>query len=237
MTPPFAIAFQPIVDVVSGRTLAQEALLRGPGGEPAGQVLWAVPPSRRHRFDATIRARALAEALRLGLPAIGAALALNVYPGCVGDPRHGVDRTLADAEAIGFPIDHLVFEISEAEPVPDPAALAIRLCALQRRGVRIVLDDIGTGYGRLPLLLAWRPDGAKLARELIAGLDQDDAQHRTAKAMLAELGVFGLMAVAEGVETAGEMAALRALGVRAMQGFLFARPALGRLPEVVVPGG
>ena len=235
MTPPFAIAFQPILDIATGKILAQEALLRGVDGEPADRVLWGVPPARRHHFDAEIRARALAEARRLGLAATGAALSLNIYPGCVADPQHGADRTLRDAEAAGFPLDRLVFELNEAEPVPDPATMAVRLEALQRRGARVTLDDVGTGYGRLPLLRAWQADGAKLAREVITGLDEDPARHAATRAILEELAGFGLAVVAEGVETTGEMAALKALGVRAMQGFLFARPEVGRLPEGAIP--
>jgi EAL domain-containing protein (putative c-di-GMP-specific phosphodiesterase class I) len=236
-SPPFRIAFQPIVDVETGIAIAQEALVRGPGGEGAGAVLGAVAPADRYRVDAEIRRAAVAEALRLGLPDTEASLTLNFYPGAVADPEHGLDRTVADAEAIGFPPDRLVFEVSETEPVPDPEGLAARLSALQRRGLRVALDDVGTGHARMPLLLVWRPDGAKLAREVICGLDADPGRMRTVRSTLAQLEAFGLVPVVEGVETVGEYRALRALGVRAMQGYLFARPGLGVLPVPVVPAG
>jgi EAL domain-containing protein (putative c-di-GMP-specific phosphodiesterase class I) len=235
VTPPFSIAFQPIVDVETGATLAQEALVRGPAGQSAGSVLDAVAPADRYRVDADIRRAALAEALRLGLPRTGAALTLNVYPGSVAHPAYGISRTVADAEAIGFPPSGLVFEISEVEPVDDPGGLAAELAMLQQRGLRIALDDVGTGHARLPLLMVWRPDGAKIAREVIMGLDRDPARQERVRLTLEQLGAFGLAPVVEGVETLGELAALRALGVRAMQGFLFARPAVGVLPVPLVP--
>jgi EAL domain-containing protein (putative c-di-GMP-specific phosphodiesterase class I) len=234
--PPFTIAFQPIVDVETGLTIAQEALVRGPGGEGAWRVLSAVEDSDRYRLDAALRAAAVREALRLGLPDTTASLTLNVWPGVVADPELGALATLAVAEAIGFPAERLVFEISEMEAVLDPARLGAELSALQRRGVRVALDDVGTGEARMPLLLVFRPDGAKLAREVIMGLDKDPAKQRIVRGTLDQLAAFGLLPVVEGVETEGELAVLRSMGVRAMQGYLFARPAVGRLPVPVVPG-
>ncbi|WP_328734130.1 EAL domain-containing protein [Falsiroseomonas selenitidurans] len=233
--PDFAIAFQPIVDVETGLTLAQEALVRGPKGEGAGSVLGAVPPAQRYAFDTRLRRRALESAIRLGLPATTASLTLNIYPGCIGIPDYCATRTVEDAVALGFPTDRLVFEISEMEPVEDPEALAATLGALQRRGLRIALDDVGTGHARIPLLMVWRPDGAKVAREVIMGLDQDPDRFEKVRETLEQLHAFGMVPVVEGIETPGELAALRRLGVRAMQGYLFARPGLEMLPVPVVP--
>jgi EAL domain-containing protein (putative c-di-GMP-specific phosphodiesterase class I) len=235
VNPPFAIAFQPIVDVDTGITLAQEALVRGPRGESALSVLAAVKEAERYRFDAEIRRGAMAEALRLGLTRTQASLTLNIFPGCIGKPEYCASRTVADAEAMGFPTDRLVFEISEMEAVEDPEGLAATLAALQRRGLRIALDDVGTGHARIPLLMVWRPDGAKIAREVIMGLDHDPERLERVRQTLEQLRAFGMVPVVEGIETTGELAALRDLGVRAMQGYLFARPGLGVLPVPVVP--
>lgn len=235
--PAFAIAFQPIVDVDTGITIAQEALVRGPCGEGAGSVLGQVAVDDRYRVDAAIRRLAVREAMRLGLAESQASLTLNVYPNSVGDPDYGIERTAADAEAIGFPPERLVFEISEMEAVEDPAALAAQLLALQRRGLRIALDDVGTGHARMPLLMVWRPDGAKIAREVVMGLDQDAERRENVRQTLEQLHAFGLVPVVEGIETVGEYHALREMGVRAMQGFLFARPAVGVLPVPALPKG
>lgn len=233
--PGFRIAFQPIVDVDTGIAIAQEGLVRGPAGEGAASVLGAIAPDDRYEADALIRAAAVTQALRLGLPATEAALTLNIFPGGVDLADFGILATIRHAEAIGFPADRLVFEISEMEPVEDPTKLARTLAALQRRGARIALDDVGTGHARVPLLLAWRPDGAKIAREVIMGLDLDPARREQVRLTLGQLRAFGLLPVVEGVETPGEMRALRELGVRAMQGFLFARPGLETLPVPVLP--
>ena len=233
--PAFRTAFQPIVDVETGLTIAQEALVRGPQGQSAASVLGAVAGADAHRLDAAIRIAAVAEALRLGLPATTAALTVNIAVPVIDDPDLGAPATLAAAEAMAFPPDRLVFEISEMEDIADPAALGAALAALQRRGVRVALDDVGTGQARMPLLLAFRPDGAKVAREVITGLDRDPAVRERVRGTLGQLAAFGLVPVVEGVETPAELAALRALGVRAMQGYLFARPAVGVLPVPVVP--
>jgi EAL domain-containing protein (putative c-di-GMP-specific phosphodiesterase class I) len=233
--PPFAIAFQPIVDVDTGITIAQEALVRGPNGEGAGQVLAQVAPADRYRVDAAIRRAAVSEAHRLGLAGTEAALTLNFYPNSAADPDYGLERTVEHADAIGFPRERLVFEISEMEPVEDPDALATHLVALQKRGLRVALDDVGTGHARMPLLMVWRPDGAKIAREVVMGLDLDAERLEHVRQTLGQLEAFGLVPVVEGIETVGEYRALRDMGVRAMQGYLFARPAMGVLPVPVVP--
>ncbi len=234
--PPFRTAFQPIVDVDTGTTLAQEALVRGPNGEGAASVLAQITLENRYRADAALRRGAIATALRLRLPDTPAFLTLNIYPGSISG-EFSILTTLAEAETMGFPTDRLIFEISETEPVADIPTLTRDLTALQRRGVRIALDDVGTGEARLPLMLAWRPDGAKLAREVIMGLDTNAETHARVTASLAQLASFGIAPVVEGIETIGEMKALRSLGIRAMQGYLFARPGLDRLPDPVVPTG
>lgn len=234
--PPFRTAFQPIVDVDTGIAIAQEALVRGPNGEGAASVLSQITLENRYRADAAIRRGAIATALRLGLPATPAFLTLNIYPGSISG-EFSILTTLAEAETMGFPTDRLVFEISESEPVADIPALARELNALQRRGVRIALDDVGTGEARMPLMLAWRPDGAKIAREVIMGLDQNPETYARTKASLTQLNTLGIAPVVEGIETPGEMKALRSLGIRAMQGYLFARPGLEALPVPVVPVG
>jgi len=232
--PPFRTAFQPIVDVETGIAIAQEALVRGPNGEGAITVLRAIPPALRDPADRAIRRGALATALRLGLTETPAMLSVNIYPSAVVGP-HGVEATLADAAELGFPADRLVFEINEAEPVEDVPAMARTLKALQRRGVRIMLDDVGTGFARLPLLLEWKPDAAKVAREVIIGLDHDAERHAATKGLISQLAALRIITMVEGIETVAEMQALRGLGVRAMQGFLFARPGLEILPVPVMP--
>ena len=82
---PFSMAFQPIVDVVSGTTFAHEALVRGPGGEGAYTVLSAVDATNRYAFDQQCRVKAIESAAKLGLSDKGAYLSINFIPSAVYD--------------------------------------------------------------------------------------------------------------------------------------------------------
>ena len=86
----FSMAFQPIVDVETGRAFAYEALVRGPHGEPAMTVLSQVNEENRYAFDQSCRVQAISVASRLGLPDTGAFLAINFLPGAVYTARTSI---------------------------------------------------------------------------------------------------------------------------------------------------
>lgn len=78
---PFAMAFQPIVDIANRRVFAYEALVRGPNGESAGSVLSRVDAANIYAFDQSCRIRAIETSAQLGLIESGADLSINFYPG------------------------------------------------------------------------------------------------------------------------------------------------------------
>ena len=114
-TLPFSMAFQPIVDVVSGATFAHEALVRGPNGEGAHSILSAVDDTNRYAFDQQCRIKAIEMAAKLGLSDSGACLSINFMPNAVYEPRACIRLTLDAADRTGFPVNHIIFEFIEAE--------------------------------------------------------------------------------------------------------------------------
>ena len=127
----------------------------------------------------------------------------------------------------------LVVEITEHEPVDDYAAMVELLRPWRQAGLRLAIDDTGAGHASLRHVLLLEPDIVKLDRELVTAV-QDD---RTRADLVAALAAFadrsGRELVAEGVETAAELACLTGLGVHLVQGYHLARP----LPEVVTQLG
>ena len=123
----------------------------------------------------------------------------------------------------GVDAAQLTFEITETVLVQDTPETARRLQALLDLGVRLSLDDFGRGYSSLHYLTRFPISGLKLDRVFVAGLG-----HRSTLAITA--GVVGiartleLSVVAEGVETAGQLAAVQELGCQRAQGYLFSRP-------------
>jgi len=228
---PFALrtAFQPIVDVETGDVFAYEALVRGPNGEGAAHVLAQVNDDVRYTFDQACRVTAIREAAAAGLLDTAARLSINFMPNAVYSPMACIRLTLATASEVGMPLDRLIFEFTENERVDAEHVRGI-ISAYRLLGFATAIDDFGAGYSGLNLLAGLETDMVKLDMELIRGIDQSEPRRLIVAALLRLGGDLGRIVIAEGVETEGEFAMLRDLGVRYMQGYLFARPELGRLP-------
>ncbi len=217
------MAFQPIVDVSTGQVFAHEALVRGAGGEGAGSVLSTVSEHNRYVFDQQCRVKAIELATSLGLAETGAHLSINFMPNAVYEPRACIRLTLATAMRTGFPLDKLIFEFTENEPLDTQHVLDI-LRTYRAMGFKTAIDDFGAGYAGLNLLAKYQPDIVKLDMDLIRDIDRDRAKRTIVSHLLAMLKDLGVTAVSEGVETESELTALRDLGVSLVQGYAIARP-------------
>ena len=100
---PFSKAFQPIVNVKTGKVFAHEALVRGLKNEGAYTVLSAVDDANRYAFDQQCRVKAIELATDLKLADDGARLSINFLPNAVYEPRACIRLTLATAMRTGFP--------------------------------------------------------------------------------------------------------------------------------------
>ncbi len=229
------MAFQPVVDTVDRRVYAYEALARGPENQSAAWVLGQVTESNRYSFDQSCRVRAIELAARLQLPQTGAKLSINFMPGAVYSPAACIRLTLEQARKTNFPLDRLVFEITETEQVQDQAHLLRIVDEYRRHGFAMALDDFGAGYSSLNLLAGFVPDVLKLDRELIRNIGMRPTALSIVRAITVLADSLGSSVVAEGVETAEELEILQGCGIRLMQGYLFARPAFEALPEVTFP--
>jgi EAL domain-containing protein (putative c-di-GMP-specific phosphodiesterase class I) len=229
------MAFQPIVELETGRPYAYEALVRGPAGEGAASVLGLVTPENRYAFDQQCRVKAIEGAVRAGILEGDARLSINFLPNAVYSPVACIQVTLRAAAATGFPIHRLIFEFTENEEMVDPAHVRNIIETYRRMGFRTALDDFGAGHAGLGLLANFQPDAIKLDMELVRGIDSSLPRRMIVQALVRMCSDMGIRLIAEGVETAGELDSLRAIGVRFAQGYLFARPELERLPMVSLP--
>lgn len=143
-------------------------------------------------------------------------VALNVSPATV------LDGELADAIA-KLPPGRVVLEITEHAPVHDYPALLRALGGLRAHGVRLAIDDAGAGYASLAHVLQLRPEFIKLDISLTRGINDDPARRALATALVAFAQHTGSTIVAEGIETAAELAALHKLGVHRGQGFFMSQ--------------
>jgi len=229
-----AMAFQPIVDLAAGIVHGYEALVRGPDGEPAAEVLGRVDDGNRYAFDQRCRVVAIETATLLGIAATGARLSINFMPNAVYSPTACIRLTLATARRCGLPLDRLTFEVTEHERVADVAHLRAIIAAYRRHGFKVALDDFGEGHASLALLADLRPDVLKLDRRLVSGVDADPGRAAILRGIVQVARELAIELVAEGVETAAESRTLLGVGIALQQGFWLARPALRALPRPVV---
>ncbi|MEH3101193.1 EAL domain-containing protein [Sphingomonas adhaesiva] len=230
-----AMAYQPIVDVQTGDVWAYEALVRGIHGESAAEVLARVTPQARYAFDQQCRVAAITHAVAAGILDTGARLSINFLPNAVYSPVACIQLTLKTAAAVGFPTKRLIFEFTENEEMTDTGHVANIIDTYRRMGFATALDDFGAGHAGLSLLARLQTDIVKLDMELIRNIDTSMPRRMIVEGLLGMFARMGITVLAEGIETPGEYETLRAMGVRYMQGYLLARPALMALPRPVLP--
>ncbi|CAK0782297.1 blue light- and temperature-responsive anti-repressor [Gammaproteobacteria bacterium] len=234
LAPHLQIHFQPIVDLNrGGQVFAYEALCRGfPQGEKmlSGHETFvlAAGANRQEALDLTCQQLALA-AKKDRLPP-GAILFLNVMP----NHLMGLDLAAshwAGLAALGIRPEEVVIEIVESEEVKDLKALAEVSETLRTMGLRIALDDLGSGYNGLSTLALLRPDYIKLDRNLVHGVQSSRVRLVLLEALIGMAQRLGCDIIAEGLERAEDVAVCQEMGVRYAQGYYFAPPA----PDLTAP--
>jgi len=230
-------AYQPVVALADGGLAGVEALVRWrrPGHGTEGPDTF-LPLAERSGLIVPIGAQVLEGACRtlrawqdeLG-PAAPAAVTVNL------SPRQLAQTTLVEQitgllTASGLDPRSLELELS-GRSVLDGAARA-RLLALADLGVRLAIDDLGGAWTPVDLLTALPIGTLKVDRSLVARLERGGAELAVTRAVMRVGADLGLRTVAEGVETAAQLEAVRALGAGFGQGAYFAPPltaeALGR---------
>jgi EAL domain-containing protein (putative c-di-GMP-specific phosphodiesterase class I) len=216
------MAFQPVRVVGSlGNAALHEGFVRilDAAGHliPAGRFMGAVEESTLGRdLDCA--------ALRLGLEALRAhpalRLALNASARSLGN---SVWRATLD-EAVRDVGGRLTLEVGEGSATLLPDRVSRFMTELRPRGVCFVLDDYGSRPLSLRQLRDFRFDGVKIDRSFVRGVERSADDQALVGALISVAHRFGMFAIAKGVETEGQAAQLRALGVDGLQGFLYGRP-------------
>jgi EAL domain-containing protein (putative c-di-GMP-specific phosphodiesterase class I) len=217
----FDYAYQPIVDLATRSIYGHEALVRGPNGEGAQTVLSQVNQQNRYRFDQACRVKAIKSAAQLG---IQERISINFLPNAIYKPEVCIRTTLEAARVHGFPLERIIFEVTEGERVEDGPWLAEILREYKRCGMLTAIDDFGAGYAGLTLLAGFQPDLIKLDMELVRHVDSSPAKQAIVRGLVTMCRDLGVRVIAEGIETAAERDFLADTGILLMQGYLFSRP-------------
>ena len=224
-----SLVFQPVFSVASEQIVGVEALLRWnspkfgpvspaefiPIAEDTGAIIpigaWVLRESCEAIADLVAR---LGRSLELSV---------NVSTHQVANPGFAlwVQQTIAHAE---FPVELLTLEITETALMRPDAVTARNLRALADHGVRIVLDDFGTGFSSLCWLKEHPLQAIKVDRSFVTGVAEDPRDRAIIAAVIDMGRALGCTITAEGIETEEQFAALRTLTCERAQGFLLAKP-------------
>jgi diguanylate cyclase (GGDEF)-like protein len=156
-------------------------------------------------------------------PNLNLTLAINIAASQMGDEslRRTIDVALKRNR---LPAGCLCLEITESALVADGARSSTFLQGLRKQGVLLSIDDFGTGYSSLSYLTKLPVHELKVDRSLIAGLPSRARDMAVVASVVGLAHQLGLRALAEGVESEEQLAAVNRLGCDAIQGFLLARP-------------
>ena len=222
------LVYQPQLDLMTGRAVGAEALLRWrtedgkfvspaqfiPVAEQSGLIVpignWVL----RTALQALAELRPQSATLRM---------AVNVSPlqFAQADFLQQVDEALADLK---MPPECLELEITESVAVMGMERVAAQLREIKARGIAVAIDDFGTGFSSLSYLDRLPADRLKIDRAFVSALDSGRAGARIAE-MIVPLGRrLGMRVLAEGVETETQAKLLRQLGCDEVQGYLYAKP-------------
>ena len=220
------LAFQPIVNLGDGRPVALEALARWdqPGRGPLGperfialaEEVGLIAQVGAWAIRAACEAQAEWAARGTVLP-----LHVNVSGRQLSDPDSLVETVSGAIAGSGVDPSTLCLEITESALVDDLSVGAGAVERLRELGVKVVLDDFGTGWASLRVLRRLPVDGVKIDRGFVAGVHRHAADRAIAGAVVGLAAGMGLSVVAEGVENEEQRRALLEVGCPLGQGYLF----------------
>lgn len=222
------MAYQPIFDLESHKVVGVEALARfslEPRRPPNEWFAAAVDLGLSIRLEIEAVKRALAR--RDQLPP-GVFMAVNLSPEAL------MSKELVAAIPEGF-AHQLVIELTEHTPVVDYDALSLSFASLRAAGAGLAIDDAGAGFASLRHILELAPQFIKLDLSLTQKIEHDRAALALAVALTSFAGAIDAKIIAEGVETEGQLAAMRSLGIQLGQGYHLGRP--GSMEQVVSLAG
>jgi len=212
------LVFQPILRAADGTVFGYEALVRtGESSIPHPGALFEAAErlGRVHEVGGVVRDRAAAFLVR----APSLTLFVNLHALELMD-----DALLSPSAALSGHARSVVLELTERSSFEHVPNLRARVSLLRRMGYRLAVDDLGAGYAGLNSFAALNPHVVKLDMTLVRGVDSEPVKQRVIGSMATLCKEFGIMVVAEGIETAAERDTVIALGCDLIQGFLLGRP-------------
>ncbi len=186
---------------------------------PIAEETGLIMPLGRYVLEQACRqVRAIRDRLNVDLP-----ISVNLSPRQFQE-NGLLSQVAATLDATGLPSESLTFEITESMVMEDLSGAREIMKKLSRLGVRLAIDDFGTGHSSLAYLKQFPVHEVKVDRAFVQGVAEDPVDSAIVRAVIDLANAIGMAVVAEGVETADQVARLQMLGCHVAQGFYFSRP-------------
>jgi EAL domain-containing protein (putative c-di-GMP-specific phosphodiesterase class I) len=224
------VVYQPTIDLLTGKVVGVEALLRWEHPErgplvPREFIDVAEETGLIVPIGTWVVEQACRQAQRWQPGADGEELFVSVNLSSRQLESSVLIENIASVlTATAIKPGRLGLEITESVVMRDPEASTTALRALKDLGVRLAVDDFGTGYSSLAYLRRFPVDLLKVDQAFVDGLGRDPEDSAIVAAVVSLAHTLGMKAIAEGVETAEQLHELRVLGCDMAQGFYMSRP-------------
>jgi diguanylate cyclase (GGDEF)-like protein len=239
------LVYQPIVELLTGDVVSVEALLRW-DHPTLGAISPAefIPVAEESGLIIAVGQRVLQQACRAlvawrtsDLERAPRTVSVNISRAELALGNQLLQQVRAVLAETGLPASCLQLEVTEREVMRNPEVALQLLNDLRTLGVKLAMDDFGTGTSSLSLLRQYPFDTIKIDRSFVEGLIDNQDVLAVIHATVNLIEHLGMASLAEGVEQRAQVAVLQSLGCRYAQGYLFSRPVgAERLLEVLSGG-
>jgi EAL domain-containing protein (putative c-di-GMP-specific phosphodiesterase class I) len=224
----FFLLYQPIFDLSSHEVVGVEALIRWRHPtrgiiDPESFIPLAEENGAIAAIDRWVLCQACHQAAKWVAEGHDVGVAVNVSAYQLGRASFAEDIRRA-LESSGIEPSLLTLELTETTLMRDVAAACERLRKIKLLGVRVAMDDFGTGYASLSYLQRMPVDVLKIDRSFVAALDDGEGGRELLNAILGVAQSLSLTVIAEGIEEYSQLSALEQLGCQMAQGFLLGQP-------------
>ncbi len=225
----FNISYQPIIELYSGQVSGLEALLRWHHPEhgwispdnfiPLAEETGLINPIGKWVLETACRQGQ--KWLEEGMPPLVISVNLSSRQMMSGEVINILEKILAET---GYPTELLVLEITESLLLEDTATTTQQLHKLKEMGIRLSIDDFGTGHSSLSYLKHFPVDTIKIDKSFIQDMTTLPEDASLVQAIVAMSHSLGLSTIAEGVENEGQLALIRTLKCDFVQGYYYSKP-------------
>lgn len=224
----FWVAYQPVLDLVTGNLTGAEALARWTHPvkgaiSPVDFIQAAEQNDRIEKLTAFVLDRAIADAAAINAAGIAFTVSVNWSTRLIGEPRF-VDLVQALLDRHGLPAHRLTLEVTETAAIAGGEDKLHTLEALRALGVLISIDDYGTGLSTLEYLKKIPATEIKIDQSFVAAVTKSHSDRLMVQSTIGLVHSLGQTVVAEGVEDYATLDALQAMGCDFAQGYLISRP-------------